>query len=168
MHLVEGVDYLFNRYAFLGLDANASDVEIAAAIKIKKSENHPDRYTKASQEARNLAARQWELLEKCETMLTSPETREAFDELLSRFEEESPHLISTTGTPKLDPSRRRMDLDAMLGEPKSTEAHEIAVAQVADFNPNMLTILEQVYRGNPSDSTTRDVYREILAKGLLH
>jgi hypothetical protein len=52
---VEGVDYIFNRYAFLGLDSKSDDAAIADAIKGKKSENHPDRYTKSSDEARQVA-----------------------------------------------------------------------------------------------------------------
>ncbi|MFM9889917.1 MAG: hypothetical protein ACKVOE_04620 [Rickettsiales bacterium] len=168
MNLIEGVDYIFDRYAFIGLTPAATDEEIAAAIKRMKSENHPDRYTKTSEEARNSAARKWERIEECETFLANSGRRAAFDEQLARFQKESPRLISESGTPIFDPSRSRIDLNAMLGEPESLETHEKLVGQMVGFNPNMLAILEQVYKGNPNDSATREAYRDVLVKGMGH
>ncbi|MFO0006395.1 MAG: hypothetical protein ACK559_35255, partial [bacterium] len=55
---VEGVDYIFDRYAFLKLEPDATEEAIKEAITLKRCANHPDRLVQTSAEVLETAQRQ--------------------------------------------------------------------------------------------------------------
>ncbi len=165
---VEGADYLFNRYAFLGVAPDADDDAILAAIRTKKSENHPDRHAHVSEEAQRAAKRNWAYTELCEEQLTDPTKRQNFDALLAYFAEHRPDVISASGSPIISLKYTRVSLQDLLGKMPSSDEHDKRVAQHVGFNPRSLTILERVYQADPTDPDAREAYREMLVKGIMH
>jgi len=166
--LVEGQDYIFDRYAFLGLTPDADGEAIKAAIKERKSQNHPDRHERVSPEARKVAERQWALVEKCEATLTDPEKRAAFDALLAEFREHKPDVISENGNAIWSANYTRISLQDMLGDAPSTAEHDANIASIVGFKPGKLNLLEKIYLADPTDPDAREAYRDELVKAIAH
>jgi DnaJ domain len=165
-NLVEGVDYLFDRYAFLKIAPTASAEEIARAIKLQKAENHPDKYLHASEDARKLAEHKYALILKCEATLTDETSRAKFNERLAYFQQSRPDTISVDGIPIQHLGYSKVDLQALLHEPVSVADYEQRVAQLTGFKPTTLAILERLYQANPLDKDARIAYQDELAKGI--
>lgn len=115
-HPIEGIDYIFNRYAFLDLTINANEQEIKSEIRKKRAENHPDKLLRVSKEITDIATRNIDLIDQCERILLNSELKVIYDNKLKKFQKEEPHLISINGTAIIDLTKMRVDIDYLLNE----------------------------------------------------
>lgn len=166
---VEGTDYLFDRYAFLGIERTADAAAIAGAIRKKKVENHPDLYMKASEEARELTAQLWDLTERCEAVLTDPVKRATFDARLRYFTDKKPELISPNADIPTSDNHTFVSVNHLLSDvnPRIMEKIEGAAGSIG-FHARQLDIMERMYREQPDDLELRDAYRQSIAAGLMY
>lgn len=98
MNPIDMVDYIFDRYAFLGLPETALEVDIRRAIKTRRAENHPDRLVKTGEEVKHAAEKVINLLTACEEVLLNPKRKAHFDERLAWFKAHRPKGVSKNGT----------------------------------------------------------------------
>lgn len=114
--VIEGVDYIFNRYAYLKLDNEASIDSIKVAIRKARAENHPDKLQRVSQDIQDLAKRNVEYIDQCERVLLNEQIKPLYDEKLKSFIEATPYLVSESGVALFDPSRFKIDVDYLMKE----------------------------------------------------
>lgn len=169
MEPIEGLDYIFDRYAFLKLEQDASKEEIAAAIKTRKSENHPDRYVRAGTEARQTAARIWNGSIKCEEVLLDEEKRGRFNERLNWFQENHPKLIINfpdipveMAAVFVESARMRVDIDALVKDEHVDHSQQRAELEAftggADIDDIQLGIFRELYNKDPSNENVKLAY----------
>ena len=167
---VEGVDYIFDRYAFLGLEPDATEDVIEEVIKLKRGENHPDRLVKAGPKVLETAQRQRDLLDQAAQILLNPEIRPLYDVRLAEFKQQSPGLISSDGREIIDLSGRRFrfDLDRLLGDdPSKSIDVEAKVGSYRHFDEKDFTRKQRLYKKYPDDDV-RIEYRQALLTKLTH
>lgn len=160
---VHGIDYLQDHYALLGIEKDADENQIHTAYHRLAKTVHPDRFIGLDQELQLQAEQKLAHIMLAYTTLNNPEKKTAYDQQLAQFEQ---HLICKDGTPIVDLSRRRVDLDFLVS---GTEDEEKAARQshakiLSGYNEAVFTILEQAYQTNPNDHTTRDAYRDQLER----
>lgn len=169
---IEGQDWIFDRYAFLGLEPDASDKDIAAAIRKKIAENHPDRVTHLGENLQAEAARTRRLIKQVVDILTVPEQKVAFDALLRTFKDANLKLVSVTGNPIISVGRERIDLD-ILSKPEDdrgvSTVQQMMAAQFPD-NSEILQGARGLYESRPDGAKpiARNIYRQELLKRLEH
>lgn len=165
---IEGIDYIFDRYAFLGLEKNASVKDISTKIRLGKAENHPDKLQRVSQDILNIASRNMELYNQCEQILLNEEIKPLYDEKLNEFIQNSPHLVSTSGVPILDPYRARVDLDYLLNEDvQDLKDLEQKCMQMSGYNPKRLQKSQARFMATP-ELEEREEYRQELTLKLVY
>ena len=113
---VEGTDYIFDRYAYLGLEMGADKKDIKKLISRKRGAVHPDRLRRASKGILQQADAERRLINKCAEILLDDEFRPLYDERLKEFNEHSPQLVSTNGQAIIDLSKDRFVIDSLLNE----------------------------------------------------
>jgi hypothetical protein len=116
MNPIDMVDYIFDRYAYLGLPTTASDIDIRRAIKERRSENHPDRLIKTGEEVQNAATKVLNLLAACEEVLLHPKRKAHFDERLTWFKTHRPKGVSNNGTMIMLLDAPSFNLPTLLGQ----------------------------------------------------
>jgi curved DNA-binding protein CbpA len=82
---MEGVDFLTDHYAVLGVEKDASPEIIQEAFKLRMRENHPDRVATMGSEFKKLAERNAPVITKAKEILLDPVRREGFDTALSKW-----------------------------------------------------------------------------------
>jgi hypothetical protein len=102
---IEGVHYIFDRYAYLtgaakpevpfGPDTPAEALH--KAIRTIKADNHPDTYTRAASNVMATMRDNYAKAEECERILLHPERRQHFDAQLAEFKAKRPQAISRSG-----------------------------------------------------------------------
>ncbi len=166
--LVEGIDYLFDRYAFLKISPDADLETIKEAIKTKRSQNHPDRHVHVSEEAKQIAEKNLSLTLMCEEVLCNTERRRHYNEVLADFRKNRPDVISIDGNPIDSPNYTRIDLHDMVGEMPNVDEYEKYLATLVGFSWDKVMLLERVYRSDPTDKIARSAYQDILVNGIAH
>ncbi len=166
---VEGIDYIFDRYAYLGLTEETSEKEIKAAIRQKRSENHPDRLTKAGKELKSQANDIMNTVLKCENVLLNPELREAFDIELARFKKENSVCVSTSGVAILDMKKERIDLNTLLAaEPVNMSEIEGMAATMSGFDAEQLQTVRDLYKASPDNDGVKKLFISGLTDAVAH
>jgi DnaJ domain len=165
---IEGVDYIFDRYAFLNLDKNAKDDEIKTSIRKMRAENHPDKLLRASDAIKQTAKAQIELIDQCERVLLNPDVKVLYDEKLSEFIQAEPHLVTQTGMPLMDLSRFKVNIDYLLNEDVlSLEELEAKAMQLSGYSPKKIEKIKLRVEKNPDDLEDRDELRQALTTKLI-
>ncbi len=158
---VEGVDYIFDRYAFLGIAPDAEKQEIEKAISTIRKQNHPDALMARGEEHQKLGKKMTDLADKCSDILLDDTKRKIFDERLDWFKTNKPKCISTDGAVIVDVASLRVDVDSLLQE--HVETHDgIQKGMIPDVSNTMLSSLKKNYTASPDDNEARDAYREAL------
>ena len=163
---IEGVDYIVDHYAVLGVDPQADADTVHQAIREVRARNHPDRLGRASDEILRTAQRQTDLANRAAAVLENPERRAGYDERLAHFRQHHPELISTTGVPIVSASRQRIDVDGLLAGTPDTPSlalHSKAFAefaQLAGHTPEALERAERLLAALPDDPDTRAMARQ--------
>ncbi len=165
----EFTDYIFDRYAYLELAADADAEDIRREIKRRRAENHTDKLQRVSDEILRVAAQVRERLDDCARVLLDVNLRQVFDEKLAEFQATAPHLVSETGTPKIDPTRYRVDLDYLLQADVADLADlELRAAQMAGHDEKRLAKARQRMLKDPEDLSYRDDLRDALTHKLSY
>src|ERR1700722_1468379 len=99
--LIEFVDFIFDRYAFLELEPTATRGEIEAAITDRRAKNHPDRTRHLDPALQDKAAATWAIVDKCAEVLLDDALRPSYDERLAYFKEEKPELVTNSPEPNI-------------------------------------------------------------------
>lgn len=169
MNVVEGVDYIFDRYAFLGLPRDATRADIERAVRERRAENHPDRLVKAGEEVRRAAEQVRAKVDDAATILLNDAARPLYDQALARFEAEDPRLVTRDGTPVINPMRARLDLDYLLQDDiRDTRQLEEQAAKLSGYSERRLKAARRDHAENPSDEDARDALREELTALLTN
>jgi hypothetical protein len=167
-HPLEFIDYIFDRYAFLGVEPSISAEELRKEIRRRRAENHPDKLIHVSEAIRRTAARDMDLVNECARVLLDDALRTRYDERLAVFRESSPRLVSTTGLPILDPTRFRIDLESLL----DTNVFDLAdleaqAAKLAGYNEKRLERARKQFATDSSDVDAREELRDHLTAKLV-
>ncbi len=168
---IEFVDYVFDRYVYLGLTPDATEEEIAKIIKIRKAQNHPDAVARLDEELKKAAAAKWEMIEKCEAVLLTPEIRAAYDARLDEFKKNRPDRVMDHDAHFvfLDPSGVKVDVDFLLGtgtlDLKEKREQE---KMLSGFDEKAFDRAKRFYDKDPADADSIAMYREALYQKLAY
>jgi len=160
---IEGVDYIVDHYAVLGLDPQADADTVHKAIRDARARNHPDRLGRASDEILRTAQRQTDLANRAAAILEDPQRRAGYDERLAHFRQHEPHLISTAGHAIVCPSRQYIDVDALMAGTLlvDTESEGFqALSQLSGHTPEALARAERLLAALPDDGDTQALARQ--------
>lgn len=167
--VLEFIDYIFDRYAFLGVNPDASIEELRTEIRRRRAENHPDKLVHVSDAIRRTAEREMDLVNDCARVLLDEALRVRFDEKLAAFKETAPHLVSTSGTAIIDPSRFRLDLESLLDSNITDISHlEAQATQMAGYSEKRLERARSRFTKEPNDADAREQLREQLTAKLIY
>lgn len=168
MATLEFFDYIFDRYAYLGLATDASANDIAREIRQRRAAIHPDKLLRVSESILATAAREREYVDECARILNDPEMRLMYDQKLATFKASEPHLVSPTGVALFDPSRFRIDLDYLLSsEAMSLDMVEAQARSMSGLDEKRLAKARKRALDNPDDFDDRDAFRDELTKKLI-
>lgn len=168
---VEGIDYIFDRYAFLGITPDADIPDIEKAIKAKRTANHPDNFVRAEDEERKNAQHKFVLAGEIEDFLLNPDIKPIYDEKLKWFRDHHPELISNDGRSiiNLGSTRIRVDLDRMLGDTPVIQAGiEKYIVDQTGHSENGLARKRRLFQRDPDDTDLRDEYVDGLLRKLTY
>lgn len=168
---IEGIDYIFDRYAFLSIPQDADIATIDKAIKAKKIANHPDNFVRAEDAERRTAQQKFIAAENCGDILRNPDTRSAYDTKLAWFHTHHPSAVSKDGRQIIDlnSQRMRVDLDRILAPYEGLSADVAGyINQHSGHNPEKLARKERLYRKDPNDPDLRDEYADALTAKLVY
>jgi hypothetical protein len=165
---VELVDYIFDRYEYLGLGPDASKEQIEAEIKNRKSQNHPDRLTKVSADLQSQARLNWSRIEDCERILLDDELRPLFDQRLSDFKTNRPRLVSAEGHVLVDLEGNFVDLALLTGS-TDVDASEMIkrIELFSNYKPKEFERSKKLWKDSPEDSDFIEMYRSALEKKIF-
>jgi hypothetical protein len=167
MESIEGVDYIFDRFAYLGLSTNASPAKIRRTIARRRAENHPDKLERLGPEVKAKAAEVTEKLDRCATILLNDELRPLYIDRLNWFKENQPELVRTDGNPVIVIGSGRIDLQKVLdGQEFSLDKAEPLVRQMTGYNPKQTELLKKLYQADPANDELRQSYREAVGSKL--
>ncbi|RYF29149.1 MAG: hypothetical protein EOO17_02670 [Chloroflexi bacterium] len=160
----EGVDYLVDLYAAVGIDRSAASDEVNSSIKARLLEYHPDRLQGLAPEFRSKGERMAVLLNRAKLVLLDETSRGEYDTILSEWG----GPISSDGTPiiKLTDHLRE---EAASKSPEELEAafqaQSVEVAKMAKYNPSQQALLAKMIEQAGDDEDTkglRDMYDATL------
>jgi curved DNA-binding protein CbpA len=156
---VEGVDYIVDYYAVLGLTREATEADIQKALREKRSQYHPDRLVKAAPELQATAKDKMDLFARAEQVLLA-DGKERYDELLEGFD---PELVSTNGLAIVSIGRRRVVPDALVLGTLPDQSDSVSRAeQMLGYDESKLAELKALFEADPDNATIRKLYRDEL------
>lgn len=162
---VEGVDYIVDYYAVLGLERGSDEERIRRALRDKRTQYHPDRLIQAGDKIQAVANREMALFAKAEQILLNPEVKPFYDERLNGFE---PRLVSNDGRAILDLNKRRLLPDYLLHGQEINFSPKIEHAkQLSGFDEAHFEQVETLYKSDPNNPIFRNLYKDVLGKKLL-
>lgn len=159
---IEGVDYLMDRYAVLGIAENSSVEVIKRVVKEGRAANHPDRLRGASEAIIKVANDQRNLINVCADILLDPELRAGYDLRLADFRKRWPKCIATDGIAINDLNKPKIDLDDLLENPQGADADLVWLAkvqQMSGHDPAQLAMLERLLAAAPESNDVRETVR---------
>jgi hypothetical protein len=161
--VVEGVDYIFDRYAFLGIPRDSDRQAVAEAVRKRRSENHPDRLVGAGPEVRERADQVRKLVDDAATVLLNDNARPLFDAALERFEAEDPNLVSADGRALLNLKRGHVNLDYLVrGVVYDVAGLEEKAIRLSGFSERRLKSARRDHQENPNEAEAQDALRDEL------
>jgi len=177
---VEGVHYIFDRYAFLNtimadggysarVDAATPKADLLKVIGSARGMYHPDRQARSGEEMRKKAEQKTMLIADCERFLLNPELKSFYDDKLAEFKANRPHLVSTTGAAIISMGETFFDISALLSDKiVDTSAFETQVKQMLQYDENRVTQAKSLYDMLPDNVQVQAVYRDALTQKLTY
>lgn len=159
----EGIDYIVDYYAALGLEPDASSEKIkSTALRIIK-ENHPDRLEGMDEKLARQGRAKTELATKAREILLNVQHRNDYDEILANWE----GLISKNGTPVDSPElwsarrARAMSTDELEGAFDATRSQ---IEAAVGYSSKRVSVLKKLIdmSGDDIDAETREEYDTAL------
>jgi curved DNA-binding protein CbpA len=167
MDAVQGLDYLIDYYAFLGVARDADAAEIRRAYYEKQKQYHPDRYEGLAPEMKQSAMEKSRLAAEAYRKLSDPSARQAYDAMLQAWD----GPLSESGMPIIDISRPRFRPETLFEEEGRDAAAETE-AQAKQFSGHdeaMFSVIENLFRSSPQPTPeVAEAYRQALAKKELY
>lgn len=163
---IHGLDYLNDHYAILGVDRTATQDEIRSAFTKGIRENHPDIVDRASDAIKSEARKKTELYTLAYQTLSDEGLREKYNEQLAEFD---PALVSPNGVPRIDITRKRVDIDLLVSGNKREGREELQkkIDGMTGYNPAALSAIEQVYLASPNPELA-SAYKALLEQKLTY
>lgn len=180
MSVIDGVHYIFDRYAFLNnlMESNNRSVRITPdspkdrvrkAITLALALYHPDRQENSAREMKQKAEEMSHMLSDCKRFLLNDDVRPLYNARLQKFKDEKPDYVSTTGTPIINPHDSYFDVDTLIDEEiPDTKRLEDYVQGLTQFNENSFAQMQSLYQTMPDNPQIRELYKEALVKKYVH
>ncbi|HRI75880.1 MAG TPA: hypothetical protein PLX33_02725 [Alphaproteobacteria bacterium] len=177
---IEGVHYIFDRYAFLNsvlsdagkekrLDENASAKEIREACTLARAMYHPDRQARSGEKMKREAERMTSLVGDCEKMLLNADLKPLYDEKLAQFRAESPRAVSENGTPIIDMSRTVFDVASLISDDiVDTSDFEARVKAMLQYDDKRAEQMKTLFDTMPDNAQVSTLYRDALTQKLVY
>lgn len=177
---IEGVHYIFDRYAFLNgvlsdagkeqrLDEKSSAKEIREACTMARAMYHPDRQARSGEKMKREAERMTSLIGDCEKMLLKPDLKSLYDEKLAQFRAESPRAVSENGNAIIDMSRTVFDVSSLISDDVvDTSDFEARVKAMLQYDDKRADQMKTLFDTMPDNAQVSALYRDALTQKLVY
>ena len=177
---VEGVHYIFDRYAFLNaimedgkydnrIDQSSAAEDVKKVCGLARAMYHPDRQTRTGAEMKEKAERKTILVADCERFLLNPELKAFYDERLAEFLAEKPHLVSDTGVPIISLSETFFDVGSLLSDKVAdTSGFEAQVKALLHYDDTRVPQMKSLYDLMPENPQAKNLYRDALTQQFVY
>lgn len=164
--IIEGIDYIFDRYSYLNISSDASLDTIKTEIRKRRAENHPDKLIRVSGDIKNLAKRNMELIDECDRILTNDALRNLYDLKLKDFQNSHPELVSTNGTPIISPYKFKINLSYLLNDESILDMSKLEAfaATQSGYNEKKLNKARKQFNNEADDDSREELRAQLTAK----
>ena len=177
---VEGVHYIFDRYAFLNaimedgkhenrVSTASTTAEIKEVCTLARAMYHPDRQMRAGEEMKKTAEQKTLLIVDCERFLLNPELKSFYDERLADFAANKPHLVSTGGQAIIALGETYFDIGSLLSDKVAdTSGFESQVKAMLQYDDTRAPQMKSLYDLMPENPQAKNLYRDALTQKLVY
>ncbi len=177
---VEGVNYIFDRYAFMNqiltdgkselrISESSTKDEMNKAFTIARGMYHPDRQARTGDEMKQKAEQKTKLIVDCERFLLNPELKSFYDEKLAVFRETKPHLVSDSGIAIISLSETVFDIGALLSDDiVDTSDFEARVRALTQYDDKRVPQLKSLYDMMPDNAQVKSLYRDAVTSEYIY
>lgn len=177
---VEGIHYIFDRYAFLNaimedgkyenrVSESSTPEEIKKAATLARAMYHPDRQTRTGEEMKKAAEQKTLLIVDCERFLLNPELKSFYDERLAEFRANKPHLVSTGGQAIVSLGETYFDIGSLLSDKVAdTTDFEARVKAMLQYDDTRAPQMKSLYDLMPENPQARNLYRDAMTQKLVY
>lgn len=177
---VEGVHYIFDRYAFMNkiledggkemrVDEKTGKDDLNKAFGIARAMYHPDRQARAGAEMKQAAEQKTALIADCERFLLNPELKSFYDDKLAEFREKKPGLVSTTGQAIINIGETFFDIGSLLSdEITDTSGFEKQVKTMLQYDEKRLPQMKSLFTAMSDNEQIKGLYRDALTQELVY
>lgn len=176
MTAIDGIHYIFDRYAFLNqiMEDNNRSVRVAPdspadrirkAITLAQALYHPDRLQNSAKDMLAQAERTSHMLSECKRFLLNDEVRTLYNARLQQFKDEKPDFVSMTGDPIIDIYAEDFDVDSLISdEAPDLQFLEDHARQLTQFDNKSFEQMHTLYQAMPDNPQIKTLYKEALTK----
>lgn len=157
----EGVDYLVDLYAVVGVEQNSKVDDLRTALKERAKEYHPDRLEGLAPEFQEKGERMAVLLNRAREILLNDNKREVYDGILADWN----GPVSKDGTPIVSTARFFETTGKSSDEIEDIFIDYVArIADMTGYSPSRLLFLEALIEksGREIPQELREQYEEAL------
>lgn len=177
---VEGVHYIFDRYAFLNAimedgkyDNRVSPASEKAEMKkvcdLARAMYHPDRQARTGAEMKEKAERKTALIADCERFLLNPELKTFYDDRLTEFKEKRPNFVSDNGQAIINLGETFFDVGSLLSDTVAdTSGFEAQVKAMLQYDDTRATQMKSLYDLMPENPQAKNLYRDALTQKFVY
>lgn len=177
---VEGVNYIFDRYAFMNqiLQDGKSELRISEtstrdemnkAFTIARGMYHPDRQARTGDEMKQKAEQKTKLIADCERFLLNPELKSFYDDKLAMFRDTKPHLVSDSGVAIISLGETVFDIGALLSDDVvDTSDFEARVKALTQYDDKRVPQLKSLYDMMPDNAQVKSLYRDAVTSEYIY
>jgi hypothetical protein len=178
---VEGIHYIFDRYAFINdilqdggaqiapLNRDSLTNQIEAAVKFARALHHTDRQARAGDKNIKHAATTTHFINDCARILLNPEFKSIYDDKLDDFRTNRPLFISTDGTALVSPGESFFDVRALLSaDVIDTRDLEQRIREMTQYDDALVSRMKPIYEMMPELDDIRAIYRDALTRKLTY
>lgn len=164
----EGLDYVVDYFAVLGVERDANDEQVKSAYRKKTLGCHPDVVSRASETLRAAADREFKLFSKAFDALEDQSRRNALVAILDSFD---PRLISADGHAIVSLSREMVSIDYLVSglTYQPSEAEEKYLRAHIQSDDAVFELIEQQYlaAGKPTEALEKLYHSQLVNKLAL-
>lgn len=177
---VEGIHYIFDRYAFLNrimadggytarIDEKTEKADLLKVIGSARAMYHPDRQARSGEEMRKKAEQKTMLIADCERFLLNPELKSFYDGKLADFRKNRPNAVSDSGQAIILLGETFFDVGALVRDKVvDTSSFELQVKQMLQYDESRVTQAKMLYDTLPDNAQVQAVYRDALTQKLTY